>query len=201
MIDSLLQEGRAEEIHGIADRNPQLQGSTIGGRPVLGSLEQLIDANSHTQYAFCICLSEDYFADRAQITAELVARGQKFASIFSVRSHISPTATIAPGVILYPGACVGTAARVGSCVSALTDVLIEHDCVVHDNVELAPRALLAGASEVETGAFVGLNATVFPKIVVGAHATVGGGAVVTRHVAAYAVVAGNPARVLRMKDP
>ena len=50
---------------------------------------------------------------------------------------------------------------------------------------------------VRTGASVGSGATILSNVVIGEHAIVGAGSVVTRDVPARAVVAGNPARVLR----
>jgi len=47
------------------------------------------------------------------------------------------------------------------------------------------------------GADIGMNACIFPGVRVGAHSIVGAGAVVTRDVTEYAIVAGVPARVLR----
>ncbi|MGH2351512.1 MAG: DapH/DapD/GlmU-related protein [Chloroflexota bacterium] len=47
------------------------------------------------------------------------------------------------------------------------------------------------------GAKIGANATLLPSVVVGEHALVGAGAVVTKDVPAGAVVAGNPAKVIK----
>jgi acetyltransferase-like isoleucine patch superfamily enzyme len=49
---------------------------------------------------------------------------------------------------------------------------------------------------VRKGASIGSNATLLPGIVIGASALVGAGAVVTRDVPDYAIVAGTPARVV-----
>ncbi len=59
-------------------------------------------------------------------------------------------------------------------------------------LELAPVVL-------EDGCDIGIGAIILPGVTVGRGAQVGAGAVVTADVAAYAVVAGNPARVLRRR--
>ena len=51
-------------------------------------------------------------------------------------------------------------------------------------------------TRVGRGASIGSHATLLPGIVVGEHALVGAGSVVTRDVPAYAVVVGVPARVV-----
>lgn len=56
-------------------------------------------------------------------------------------------------------------------------------------------------TRVGRGASIGSHATLLPGIVVGEHALVGAGSVVTRDVPAYAVVVGVPARVVgSMRD-
>ncbi len=50
---------------------------------------------------------------------------------------------------------------------------------------------------VKTGASIGSGSTILSKVTIGEHAIVGAGSVVTKDVPAYAVVAGNPAKVLR----
>ena len=52
---------------------------------------------------------------------------------------------------------------------------------------------------VETGADIGMNASILPGVRVGAHSIVGAGAVVTQDVPAYTIVAGVPAHVLRSR--
>ena len=51
---------------------------------------------------------------------------------------------------------------------------------------------------VRKGASIGSGATILSNVVIGEHAIVGAGSVVTRDVPAHAIVAGNPARVLRI---
>src|SRR5262245_34610491 len=53
---------------------------------------------------------------------------------------------------------------------------------------------------VRRGASIGSGATILANVVIGENAIVGAGSVVTRHVPANAIVAGNPARILRYLD-
>jgi acetyltransferase-like isoleucine patch superfamily enzyme len=50
---------------------------------------------------------------------------------------------------------------------------------------------------VRKGASIGSGATILANVTVGENALIGAGAVVTRDVPAHAIVAGNPARLLR----
>lgn len=64
--------------------------------------------------------------------------------------------------------------------------------------------IMAGAIEtapvvLEDGCDIGIGAVILPGVTVGLGAQVGAGAVVTADVAPYAVVAGNPARLLRSR--
>ena len=49
---------------------------------------------------------------------------------------------------------------------------------------------------VKKGASIGANATILPGVQIGTYAMVGAGSVVTRNVPAYAIVHGNPARIM-----
>jgi acetyltransferase-like isoleucine patch superfamily enzyme len=53
---------------------------------------------------------------------------------------------------------------------------------------------------VKAGASIGSGATILPNLIIGENAIVGAGSVVTKNVPANAIVAGNPARLLRTVD-
>lgn len=67
------------------------------------------------------------------------------------------------------------------------------DVPVKQQGNLPKEALVIG-----NGAWIGANATILASV--GHDAIVGAGAVVTKPVPAYAIVAGNPARLLRMRE-
>jgi UDP-2-acetamido-3-amino-2,3-dideoxy-glucuronate N-acetyltransferase len=53
---------------------------------------------------------------------------------------------------------------------------------------------------VEEGVSIGANATILPGIRLGRYCMIGAGSVVTKDVAPFALVAGNPARVIGKVD-
>ena len=68
------------------------------------------------------------------------------------------------------------------------------------DVPMISTSLIIKPVTVGFGADIGTNATLLPGVRIGAHAIVGAGAVVTSDVPDYAVVAGVPARILRIRE-
>src|SRR5687767_8849902 len=67
------------------------------------------------------------------------------------------------------------------------------------NVPIIQTELIIRQVVVEDGADIGVNAVLLPGVTVGHGAIVGAGAVVTRDVPPYAIVAGVPAKVMRSR--
>lgn len=84
------------------------------------------------------------------------------------------------------------------------DVLIGVNCSIIDNDghELAfnkrNQPPSGQAVVIENNVFIGSNVTILKGVTVGENAVVGNGTIVTRDVPKNAIVAGNPARIIRM---
>ena len=74
---------------------------------------------------------------------------------------------------------------------------IGHDTVAEYYVTFGPGCLLCGSCHIGAGSFIGGGATLVPKVRICRNAIVGAGAVVTKDVPDNAVVAGNPARLIK----
>jgi UDP-2-acetamido-3-amino-2,3-dideoxy-glucuronate N-acetyltransferase len=124
-------------------------------------------------------------------------------------SHVCAGARIGSGcslgqnVYVAPRAVIGNNVRIQNNVSIYDDVTLEDDVfcgpsMVFTNV-INPRSHVPRKDEfrpttVRRGATIGANATVVCGHIVEQYAMVGAGAVVTRDVPAYALMAGVPAR-------
>lgn len=87
-------------------------------------------------------------------------------------------------------------------------ITIEDDARIAVNVQLISNnhdpyerdVLTCRPVLIKKGAWIGAGATVLPGVCVGRYAIVGAASVVTRDVPDYAVVVGNPAKVIRILD-
>jgi acetyltransferase-like isoleucine patch superfamily enzyme len=68
------------------------------------------------------------------------------------------------------------------------------------DIPIIQTDLEIAAVKVETGADVGMNAVILPGVTIGKGSIVGAGAVVTKDVPPFAIVAGVPARFLRWRE-
>ena len=68
----------------------------------------------------------------------------------------------------------------------------------HDPYER--QILLCKPVLIRQGAWIGAGATILPGVCVGKYAIVGAGSAVTKDVPDYAVVVGNPAKVVKVLD-
>jgi sugar O-acyltransferase (sialic acid O-acetyltransferase NeuD family) len=110
---------------------------------------------------------------------------------------VASTASIKHGVYINAGVVVGSNTTIGGFSNLNRSASIGHDNVLGFAVSIAPGAVLTSGITVGAVATVGAGAIILPGITIGRRAIVGAGAVVTRNVADYEVVVGNPARVLR----
>ena len=124
-------------------------------------------------------------------------------------SHIMSDCSIGKGcnigqnVVISPKVILGSNVKIQNNVSVYTGVICEDDVflgpsMVFTNV-INPRSHVTRKDQykptiIRRGASVGANATVVCGNEIGAYALIGAGSVVTKPVAAYALVVGNPAR-------
>ena len=135
-----------------------------------------------------------------------------FVNLYGCR--VGDETRIGTFVEIQKGASVGARCKISSHTFICEGVTIEDEVFVGHGVmfinDRRPRAARPDgtpqteedwkleATVVRRGASIGSNATILCGLEIGERAVVGAGAVVTRSVPAGAVVAGNPARVLRV---
>lgn len=91
--------------------------------------------------------------------------------------------------------------RIGTQVGIAMDVTILTGSHRMGTPQKRVGTLEASPVTIGDGAWIATGATILPGVTIGAGAVVGAGSLVTRDVPPNALVAGNPARLIRMLDP
>jgi len=153
----------------------------------------------------------DFIAVAADVKLGKGVKLSKFINLYGC--EVGDETKIGAFVEIQKNASIGRRCKISSHTFVCEGVTIEdHVFIGHGVVfinDSYPRATLPGGglqteadwkvekTVVKRGASIGSGATILSNVTIGEHAIVGAGSVVTRDVPAGAIVAGNPARVIR----
>ncbi|MFC6177566.1 2,3,4,5-tetrahydropyridine-2,6-dicarboxylate N-acetyltransferase [Companilactobacillus huachuanensis] len=140
--------------------------------------------------------------------------GVPMLDIKHINARIEPGAIIRDRVeigdnaVIMMGAVINIGAEIGAKTMIDMGAVLGGRAIVGENSHIGANAVLAGVVEpasaqpvrIGNNVIVGANAVVLEGVQVGDDAVVGAGAIVTKDVAAGTVVAGVPAKILKVKD-
>jgi 2,3,4,5-tetrahydropyridine-2,6-dicarboxylate N-acetyltransferase len=140
--------------------------------------------------------------------------GVPMLDIKHINARIEPGAiirdqvTIGDNAVIMMGAVINIGAEIGAKTMIDMGAVLGGRAIVGENSHIGANAVLAGVVEpasaqpvrIGNNVIVGANAVVLEGVQVGDDAVVGAGAIVTKDVAAGTVVAGVPAKILKVKD-
>ena len=186
-------------IIGFLDDNQKLWGSKVGDVDVIGGVKELNSLKSKGVEAVFCPLGNNHL--RVQFLSLANSLG------FQTPSYIHPSANISKNVKIGEGVYV----LLG--VNIMPDVMLEDFVMVSMGANIAHHSFLKKGTFISTGVnfgasitaneytYVGIGATVMTGLKsLGRDCLIGAGAVVIKNVPNKAVVAGVPAKVLRIKE-
>jgi len=124
-------------------------------------------------------------------------------------AHILPGAKVGSDCNICDQTFIENDVTIGDRVTIKCGVQLWDGVTLEDDVFIGPNATFTNDSFprskqyperflrtiIKRGASIGGNATILPGLVVGEHAMIGAGAVLTRNAPSYVVMSGNPARI------
>jgi sugar O-acyltransferase (sialic acid O-acetyltransferase NeuD family) len=179
------------EILGFTDDAPHKKNTTIAGYLVHGTIQETFAKFGRDGIGFAAAIGVNTIRKRVAHAAEALGWAPQTlvhpSVIVAADARIEAGSYLAPGVVVCPGA------RVGMHVIINTHVSVGHDSTLGDFVQVCPGARVSGGCRVEQCGFLGSNATLAPRTVVGEGAVVGANSLVIREVAPGITVLGCPA--------
>lgn len=174
-------------------------GTPVGGFSVLGDMDWYLRNESMETIPFHVAIGDNYF--RKKIFEAVARRRGQMVSIISPGSDVSPRAAIGAGSYIGKLTVIQNHVTTGICCLIDTGSIIEHGTSLGDFVTVSPGAVVCGDVTLQQGVAVGAGATIIEKTVVGENSLIGAGSVVIDDVDTGVVVAGNPAKIIRRRNP
>jgi sugar O-acyltransferase (sialic acid O-acetyltransferase NeuD family) len=131
---------------------------------------------------------------RQLIASKLFSKSPTLVHPFT---FIDSQSTIGIGSVVMANVSINSDVKIGSFCIINTNSSIDHDCLISDFVHISPNVALAGNVEIGEGSNIGIGSSVIQGIKIGKWVTIGAGAVIINNIPDYAVVVGNPGRVIK----
>ncbi len=188
IIDCIIASNELK-IEGILDDNPKID--SIFDIPVFNTKS----IQSFSDKQLIISIGDNIKRKRIVENIQAIYR-----TIIHPKAIISRFSKIGDGTVIMAGAIINPDTIIGKHCIINTAAIIEHDCKLDDFVHISPNASMAGGVQVGTGAHIGIGATVIQGISIGRWTTIGAGSVIINDVPDYAVVVGNPGKIIKYND-
>jgi sugar O-acyltransferase (sialic acid O-acetyltransferase NeuD family) len=155
------------------------KGKEILGIPVLGSGKILPELHADgIRLAVNAVGGVGDVSSRVKVFGRLVEAGFGLPPIVHPTAFIETSATLSPGIQVFPFAYVGSDVFVGAGTIINTGAIVSHDCTLGDYANISPGAILAGAVQVGNLSLIGMGVTINLSARIGERTRIGNSATV-----------------------
>ncbi len=134
---------------------------------------------------------------RSELFAKISALGFHFPVLVSPGASINEDIQLSAGTVVFDGVVVNSGSKAGRMCILNTNSTVDHDCLVGDNVHIAPGATLSGGVTVGDNTMIGTGAVVIHSVTICAGCLVGAGSTVVKDLTTPGIYVGSPARRIK----
>ena len=145
---------------------------------------------------FYVCLGYKHLVRKTEIVLRLLELGRELPLFIHATCHVSPSANIGKGSVLYPMCNVDKDVTIGHGVLLNNSVIVSHNTTIDDGCYLSPGVVVSGFVNIGKDTFIGSGAIISNDLSIGENALIGIGSVITEEIPDGASAIGNPMRLL-----
>ena len=198
MVGDILKADAAVELVGFTDAEPARHGQVLCGLPILGADDLLPGLRRQGVGHAVIAAGEPRL--RRRLATLLRELDIELANAIHPYAFLSPEVQLGCGIIVLPGAVLADNPAIGDNTFIGQAATIAHDSAIGRDCLIGGRAAIGGEVSVGDTALIGWGAIVGPRHSVGTGAVIASGANVMSDIQDFAVAAGNPARVVQVRE-
>lgn len=199
-IDIIEKEGKYN-IVGVIDSIKEI-GEDVYGYKVIGR-QQDLERLGH-QYNFSsgiITVGDNYI--RYKIYKDIITTCPGFTFVNAIHPSvlIGNHVFLGCGIIAMAGVIINPGATIGDFAFFATGAQIEHDCTIGHFASVSAGSVLGGHVHVSNFAAVTLGVTIVDRVKIGHNSVIGSASLVTKDIPDNVVAYGQPAKVIRSREP
>lgn len=199
-IDIFLKEGKYN-IVGIIDSKAEV-GSTMFGYPVIGRQENIVELKKkHNIDAGFVTIGDNYA--RKYVRDAIVNLIPDFTFVNAIHPSVSigRNVKLGVGIVMMPGVIVNTEAVIEDFCILNTGAQLEHNCFMGEYSHLSAGSITGGKVRIGRFSAITLGVIIVDRVSIGENTVVGSGAVVLKDLPDNVLAYGNPAVVVRTREP
>ncbi len=160
----------------------------------IDELNKIIDECNY----FIVAIGSEYGKARFLISNELLKRKLKPLNLIDKNSIIAHDVISGKGFQSEAGSIIQNKVKIGDFCILNTNASIDHHSNIGNGCHIMPGATIAGKVNIKDFVTIGSNATILPYITIETGAVIGAGSVITKNVKKNELVAGNPAKKIKI---
>lgn len=167
----------------------QLNYTSVFGKPIIGGtkyLDELHEKGYRNIFLAFGTISNRY--KRLKMYYELKNKGWIFPNIIHKDAILEQSISYGEGNLILSGAIVGSDVKMGDFNFLNTGSILSHECVLQNNVHLAPGAVLAGRVSIGDNSLIGMNTTIYFDVNIGSDVTINNGITINRNINSNTVI-------------